>query len=398
MHVLFVSHTAERMGAERSLLALVREAVQARGHRVTVLTPDAGPLGAELAGAGAMVVVLPTRLWMGRRYGLLAGAVRLAQALWSVPAYRRCIGRTRPDLVVTNSAAVPAGAVAARLAGVRHVWVVRESLLTNPSLRSVLPRPAIARTIARLSESVIAISPYVARQLLDAAPGVGDRLRVIAPPVAAPAPPLAPAPALAPASPLAPASSLMPASPLDRPALARLVLFGRYSAEKGQRDAIEALGICRRQGHPLRLRLVGVDGAAGRTIDQLARANGVADLVEITGWVDDPAPMYAWADATLMLSRNEAYGRVTVESLMCGTPVIGYRAGATTEILADGGGLLVEPGSGALATVLVRLATSAGSYRLVRQAADERAQRLRAAPSPAATFIDHLEHLVGSTG
>ena len=123
-----------------------------RGHRVTVVTPEDGPLCGELRSADAEVVVLPTRLWMGRRFNLAVGSVRLLQAATSVPRYRRFVARLRPGVVVTNSAVVPAASFAARLTGLPHVWVVRESLLTNPSLRSALPRRMVARTIAGLAD------------------------------------------------------------------------------------------------------------------------------------------------------------------------------------------------------------------------------------------------------
>lgn len=375
MRILFVSHSADLMGAERSLVTLVREAAEVRGHRVTVSLPAEGPLRAELARVGADVVVLPTRLWMGRRHGPLVGLVRSGQAVASVPRYRRYLRRARPDLVVTNSAVVPAGAIAARLAGIRHVWTIRESLLTNPSLRSAVPRRMIARSIARLSDGVVAISQYVAGQLLSVAPAAGPKLRVIPPSVAPRQRDVAPA-------------------RRDSRTLERLVLLGRYTPEKGQADAVEALGRCARAGRLLRLTLAGVgDATAQRALRALAEEHGVGHLVEVTEWTDDPDALYAAADATLMLSRNEAFGRVTVESLMSGTPVIGYRAGATTEILADGGGVLVAPDAEALAQCLLALAEDDEAVDRITSEALRRAGELNSAPSSAPSFISYLEEL-----
>lgn len=375
MHILFVSHSSDLMGAERSLVALVREAVRVRGHRVTVSLPEDGPLRAELGQAGAEVVILPTRLWMGKRHTPLVGLVRSGQAAASIPRYWGFIRRTRPDLVVTNSAVVPAGAVAARMARVRQVWTIRESLLSNPNLRSALPRRTIARIVTSLADGVVVISKYVAGQLLSAAPTAGAKLRVIPPSVAPP-----------------------PAAVVDRRPgprkLARLVLLGRHTPEKGQADAIEALGRCLRAGRSFELKLAGVgDATAQRAVQALAATHGVAHLVEATEWTDDPHALYSWADATLMLSRNEAYGRVTLESLMSGTPVIGYRAGATTEILDEGGGVLVEPDPESLARALLDLADDDGAFDRLSSAAMVRARELVSAPSSAPSFLAYLEEL-----
>ncbi|HLL64494.1 MAG TPA: glycosyltransferase family 4 protein [Micromonosporaceae bacterium] len=376
MDILFVSHSADLLGAERSLLAVVREAVRVGGHRVTVALPADGPLRTELVAVGASVVMLPTRLWMGHRHNRLVGSIRLLQAAWSLGRYRRYLARTRPDLVVTNSVVIPVGAVAARLARIPHVWVVRESLASNPNLRSVLPRSAIARSVGHLAHGIIVISEYVAGQLVRAAPSAGPKVQVIPPAI----------------TPWPGAGAATPRHAGSGPE--RVVMLGRYTSEKGQADAITALGICARAGRPFQLRLAGLGGPdACRAASELATAHGVADLVETTEWTDDPQALYRWADATLMLSRNEAYGRVTVESLMAGTPVIAFRAGASAEILAGGGGVLVEPRADALARAMLELAADAAAFDRLRIDAVRRGREFRAAPSSAAAFVTYLERL-----
>jgi len=77
--------------------------------------------------------------------------------------------------------------------------------------------------------------------------------------------------------------------------------------------------------------------------------HGLAGRVRLLGFVpeDDLARYYGAADCTLMPSLDlEGFGLATVESLACGTPVLGSRAGATVELLAPlGEALLFEPGS-----------------------------------------------------
>ncbi len=375
MKIVFVSHSSGLMGAERSLLALVSEAAKVRGHRVTVLTPSFGPLCDQLAGSGAEVVVLATRLWMGHRHNPIVGGLRMAQAAASVARYRRYLRQSRPDVVVTNSAVIPAGALAAALIGVRHIWIVRESLLTNPSLRCAMPRRAVARSISALAHRVVAISEYVASQLLTAAPGLLGRIEIIPPAVELPGP---------------------VAGHTGR-ALRRLILVGQACDEKGQRDAIEAVASCAEEGQRFELKLVGVGhDKAAQELARYAQSRGVGELVQFVGWANDPRHFYEWADATLMLSRNEAYGRVTVESLLSGTPIIGYRAGATSEILASGGGLLIEPDAAALAKEMRLLASDPGLFGRLRAEASRRGHELASGPSASAAFIAFLEDVCGA--
>lgn len=53
--------------------------------------------------------------------------------------------------------------------------------------------------------------------------------------------------------------------------------------------------------------------------------------------------IYANCDAWLFASRIEGFGLPILEAMACRTPVIGTPAGAATELLADGAGMLVKP-------------------------------------------------------
>lgn len=60
-----------------------------------------------------------------------------------------------------------------------------------------------------------------------------------------------------------------------------------------------------------------------------------ADNVRILPFRKDVALFYAAMDATVMASKAETFGMVTIESMACGTPVIGSNAGGTPELIGD---------------------------------------------------------------
>lgn len=61
--------------------------------------------------------------------------------------------------------------------------------------------------------------------------------------------------------------------------------------------------------------------------------------------IEELAEMYSGADVFVNMSKEESFGLVTVEAMACGTPVIGYDATATPELIAEGCGLIVEKGN-----------------------------------------------------
>lgn len=62
--------------------------------------------------------------------------------------------------------------------------------------------------------------------------------------------------------------------------------------------------------------------------DNIILLGNVSNQVEL-------AKLYSMADITLLTSKKETFSMVTAESLCCGTPVVGFQAGAPEEIAID---------------------------------------------------------------
>ena len=65
--------------------------------------------------------------------------------------------------------------------------------------------------------------------------------------------------------------------------------------------------------------------------------------VSIHPFQDNPSSFYNAIDWLVMATKAETFGMVTIESLACGTPVLGSNAGGTPEILEnEKGGMLFQ--------------------------------------------------------
>lgn len=255
-----------------------------------------------------------------------------------------------PDLVVVNTATVPSPLAAARLMKIPAVLLIRETLLTNPSLRSVLPRSWIRRVLNILSTRAILNSEFAAAQY-------GYPARVVYPPVRR---------AFVQGS--GNASQRVPGDPLE------IVMMGSLTPDKGQLDAITAVALAREQGVRLRMRLYGT-GTPRDVLDverHISRM-GLRDVATYEGPTTSPEVVLAEADVSLVCSRNEAYGKVTVESLLSGTPVIGYGLGGTLEILRHGGGILTAPAPESMADAIVQICRDGALDDLRQEAVSNRA-------------------------
>ena len=73
---------------------------------------------------------------------------------------------------------------------------------------------------------------------------------------------------------------------------------------------------------------------------------GLEQHVELVGYIKNPIHYIQAADAVLICSHWEGFGRVTIEAMLSGRPVIGASNGATGELIQDGvTGLLYNPGN-----------------------------------------------------
>jgi len=155
-------------------------------------------------------------------------------------------------------------------------------------------------------------------------------------------------------------------------------VFSRLAAWKGQHVLIEAL----RQAPQWNALLVGdalfgPDAAYAETLYQLAQEHGLGDRVQFVGFRSDVAVLMKAVDAVAHTSTAaEPFGRVVVEGMLSGTPVIAMDAGGPREIVTHGQtGLLVPPEDPqAMAAALQWLQAHPEAVRRMTAAADSRAQ------------------------
>ena len=128
----------------------------------------------------------------------------------------------------------------------------------------------------------------------------------------------------------------------------RLLLAGRFSEVKGQLDAIKAISVLREK-YRMNADLY-LAGSSGETefynkMTKFIEELSIKEQIHILGEVKDMKALRKEIDVELVCSKFEAFGRVTIEALDEGKPVIAANAPATNEIIIDNyNGLLYDSG------------------------------------------------------
>lgn len=140
---------------------------------------------------------------------------------------------------------------------------------------------------------------------------------------------------------------------------ATVLFVGRaYPRQKGLDTLVRALARLPRE-RAATLRIAGEDWGGHDLVRKLASSLGVADRVQILGFLPraDLLREYAHADVLAVPSWFDSFPFVLLEGMAAGLPVVASRVGGVPEVVEDGRtGLLVEPGNPeALASALASL-------------------------------------------
>jgi glycosyltransferase involved in cell wall biosynthesis len=319
-----VHSSSGRYGADRQLL-LVARGLDRQRYEPLVALPDDGPLASDLVGAGVEVIISPLSVLRRQNLNPVGLSRTAAAAARDAIALRLLIRNREVALVHSNTSVVLGGAAAAGLAGVPHVWQVRE---IYSSFARLWP------PYRRLLETASAL-PCVSEATAAQFDGRG-RVRVIHE-------------ALAFDARREPKETARVSLGLD-PDVPVIAVLGRISDWKGQDVLVRALAEA-----PLRDRgVVGLiageawPGAEDRleAVLALARALGVADRLRLPGFRDDVNAIYGAADLIAVPSTApDPLPGTAIESAAAGCAVIAAAHGGLPEIIRDRQtGRLVAPG------------------------------------------------------
>jgi glycosyltransferase involved in cell wall biosynthesis len=364
--VLLLSNTGMIVGGgEVSLLQLLRDLDRGRWP-VTVGCPEEGAVAARARSQGVPVLIVPMPTVRG------SGLLRLPSLV------TRLAGRIREGqfgLIHANgSRCMLYGGLAGRRAGVPVLWHVRidskdpwlDPLLERLADRIVANSAATAARFGGRAAGRVTVVPNGV-DLAAFRPGLGGaRVR----------------------------------GELGIPPEARLVgTVGRLHPVKGHDLFLRAAAEVATAFPTAHFLLVGGGEAEGE-LKALAAQLGLDPRVHFAGHREDIPEILPALDCFVLASREEPFGRVLVEAMAAGLPVVAARVGGVPEIVLEGTtGLLVPPGDPApLAAAIRQILADPARARAMGLAGRTRAEREYDAALHARRVEALYADLVGSGG
>lgn len=327
--ILYIHNSADIYGASRSLVRLLRTLDRGRFEPVVLLPAD-GPLAAQLRQVSVRVLIFPQLSVITRE---VFRAWRLPFFLLNIPlsALRLwfILRRENIALVHTNTGVILSSGPAAWLAGVPHVWHIRDWF---QEFEKFWRRYEI--WMRRFSTRIIAVSEAIAAQFSDrtkvcvihngfdlaefklADPQMGENFR----------------------------RKYSLGNGLVVGCVGRIKL-----QRKGQEVLLRAAGILKDRGVRAKFLVVGAPYRGNEShleaLHEIVREKGLGEDVVFTGELEDPLPAYAAMNILVLPSAQpEPFGGVVIEAMCMELPVIATNIGGSIEQVADGEtGFLVPP-------------------------------------------------------
>lgn len=333
---LIASDNNATSGAFLSMTNLALQLNQLGVETIIVIPPDGpfvGPGDGEaiLKEKGLRYYVVPSISWVVPGWYPSSMLVSLGQVkrILKNKVYARELTKIlkaeHVDLVHINTSYSCFGAFAAKRAGIPYVWHIREFLEEDQGNRFYFPRYS-HRLMSRAS-LVIAISNSIYEKYSKVI--TKEKIKVIY-------------------NGIATEQFYMPGRRIFKDSRITLCYVGGLSELKGTDDLIEACRLLNAGGYKDSYRLLiagrGNEAYEAQLRDRINQYE--LDNIEMLGFRTDVPQVMEQADVSVVTSRCEAFGRVTVEAMLTGNLVLGADSAGTKELLQDGKlGVLYECGN-----------------------------------------------------
>jgi glycosyltransferase involved in cell wall biosynthesis len=327
MRVAFIAHESTRGGAQLFLIDVI-DFFHSKHIDVLAISPLPGPFTEALLQRGVECRYVKSPWWWTRN---CKDGVPYRETIDAAKQMVDILEEWGANIVYTNTIVAPAGPFAAALTGLPHIWHIHEFAYNQEAIEMHIPKQELAALMMQTTNLIIFNSHSVAHEW----DGFFNKTRT------------------------AVVYNWIDLGnhhegeqlPGELPDLRGRSFFSHIayvSRWKRQLDSLHALNKLVIEGYDIVLIFAGsiADQCYYQELCEYIHINNLDDNVRFIGHIDNPTSVLNQSVANLVCSQIESFGRVTIESMAAGVPVIGAASTGTAEIIQNElNGLLYPPGN-----------------------------------------------------
>ena len=314
--ILYISHEGDTYGGSTmsliNMIGALKDDIQP-----WVVIPRGGKVEKLFQEKGINYIIVPFRINYTDRKGLSRVISYLPRLFVDFFINRRSVNKIYSyfknisvDIVHSNSSVVGIGQWVAKKLEAKFVWHIREYLDLYFGLTPIIGWPKFIRKLKK-SDMIICVSQGIKTHYkLDAIPQAHVVYNAV----------------------------MKKNGGVDRSEVKGnyFIFVGNVTKSKGIEDAFHAFAKIIDQKPYFRLKIAGtIKEDYFQELKVIAKELKVLDNIDFLGFTNDLADLMNQANALLMCSKYEAFGRVTVEAMFNSCVVIGYNNAGTKEIIQN---------------------------------------------------------------
>jgi glycosyltransferase involved in cell wall biosynthesis len=342
--IAFVCHDSGLYGAQKSILTLLLH-LNEDVFEPHVIVPSHGPFVEQLQKVKIPFYVVEMPRWIPSPGEISFKYLRkfFKNFFLRLHDLSNLLLKLNVDIVYTNTIVNINGAIAAKLIKKKHVWHLREAIKGNRELSSFLPSFLLPYIIKSLSNRILVNSEWLRNHYF------GDDANIQVVYNCADPSDLK----------LMNSDKISLRQELGIPEHSYLIAsIGALHARKGHEIFIRASEKIWSQYNNVFFLIIGSgESEYQKYLQSLAQSLPSQSRILFLGWRDDITSIIAGLDVVVVASQQEPFGRVIIESMAQGKPIVATRSGGPVEIVVDGvTGYLVYPrDDSAIAASVLRL-------------------------------------------
>lgn len=328
MRVLYITHCTDMSGANNSMLQMIKELRDNFGVIPFVVypkfqAPSSYNIGDAVKNEGIESCSIRLTCFQRKQTDLFHKVYFVLSSVIAIIHILLRLRNRKFDLVHSNSSVIDTGVYVAKLMGIPHIWHFREVASLSFNAKP-LWGPKYQKWVYNLSDRIVAISENVKKEFEGMVPL--SKTVVIQ-------------------------NGILPVEVLKYPdnnlGQYNICIVGRVEENKNQLEGVKAIELLSQEGYKnVVFHIVGNSSTPyGKLVKDYIDSHNLDEIVIMHGARYDINDFLCDMNIGLMLSRHEAFGRVTIEYMMHKLCVIASNTSANPEIIIDGeNGLLYSIG------------------------------------------------------
>jgi len=275
--------------------------------------------------------------WLEKLRAPFGNAYRILKTIPAAIKLGKIIKAEKIDVVHTNNSITPVGALACWMTKTPHVWHIREAFGSSRQYRPILSDAITYWFMKQLSDVIICNSAYTAgpfehRQIKHTIIQNGIDLSDFSDKVSR-------------------GASIRSQYGINQDEIV-IGMVGNLSTElKRHNIFLDMAKVLIKEHHQLKFIIFGGSSNLDQTpytrsLAEQVNNSGLSDKVTWAEFIEDTPAMMNCIDILVHPALTEGSGRVIMEAMAAGKPVVGMKSGGVQELIRDGeNGFLIQPGN-----------------------------------------------------